>query len=92
MQQRPDLNAGLLTLDESGDRRSSTESAGVSRQYVGRIGKVDTGQVGVALGYYQSGVWAMVDAELYLPEIWFEKEGAELKKQWHIPTDSGPFV
>jgi SRSO17 transposase len=87
IQQRPDFNAGLLTLDESGDKRSGTESAGVSRQYIGRMGKVDTGQVGVALGYYQSGVWAMVDAELYLPEIWFEKEGAELQKRWHIPKD-----
>ena len=53
MQQRPDLNAGILTLDESGGKRLGTESAGVSRQYIGRMGKVDTGQVGVALGYYR---------------------------------------
>ena len=89
IQQRPELRGGLLTLDESGDKRTGTESAGVSRQYIGRLGKVDTGQVGVALGYYQSSVWSLVDADLYLPEIWFEKEAAERQKRWHIPFDFG---
>ncbi len=85
IQRCPELAGGILTLDESGNKRSGTESAGVSRQYIGRLGKVDTGQVGVALGYYHSGVWAMVDADLYLPEVWFEKETATLQKRWHIP-------
>ena len=50
IQQRPELNGGILTLDDSGDRRAGTESAGASRQYIGRLGKVDLGQVGVGLG------------------------------------------
>ena len=85
--QRTELAGGILTLDESGDKRSGTESAGVSRQYIGRLGKVDTGQVGVALGYYQSSVWSLVDADLYLPEVWFEKEAADLQQRWHIPKE-----
>ncbi len=67
--QRPELSGGMLTVDESGDERAGTQSAGAGRQYLGRLGKVEVGQVGVAEGYYKDGTWAMVDAELYLPEV-----------------------
>ncbi len=77
----------MLTLDESGDKRSGNNSAGAARQHIGRLGKVDMGQVGVALGYYQCGVWAMVDAELYLPEVWFDDEHKKLRQRWHIPAE-----
>lgn len=81
------LHGGMLTLDESGDGRSGDQSAGAAAQYIGRLGKVAMGQVGVALGYYQCHNWMMVDAELFLPEKWFE---AEYRKLWpclHIPRD-----
>jgi SRSO17 transposase len=77
----------MLTLDESGDKRSGNQSAGSARQYIGHLGKVDMGQVGVALGYYQHGVWTMTDAELYLPEVWFDEEHAQLRQRWHIPPE-----
>jgi SRSO17 transposase len=51
------LNGGMLTLDESGDKRSGSQSAGTARQHIGRLGKVDMGQVGVALGYYRHLVY-----------------------------------
>ena len=54
---RPELSGGMLTLDESGDKRAGNNSAGAARQYIGRLGKVDMGQVGVALGYYQRGAF-----------------------------------
>jgi len=41
---RPQLNNGMLTLDESGDERSGDQSAGTTRQHIGRLGKVDMGQ------------------------------------------------
>jgi SRSO17 transposase len=85
IQQRPELNGGVLTLDESGDERAGSQSAGASRQYLGRLGKVEMGQVAVALGYYAADVWTMVDAELYLPESWFEEDLASLSRQLHIP-------
>lgn len=84
---RSELSGGMLTLDESGDKRSGNNSAGAARQHIGRLGKVDMGQVGVALGYYQCGVWAMVDAELYLPEVWFDDEHKKLRQRWHIPAE-----
>lgn len=87
IEHHPELKEGMLTLDESGDKRSGNKSAGASRQYIGRLGKVDMGQVGVALGYYKDGNWAMVDAELFLPEVWFDDEHSSLRKQYHIPQD-----
>jgi SRSO17 transposase len=85
VRQRPELKGGMLTLNESGDKKAGSQSAGVARQYLGWLGKVDLGQMGVALGYYQAAVWMMVDAELYLPEEWFDQAHAELRRRLHIP-------
>ena len=87
IRQRPALQGGMLTLDDSGDERAGDQSAGAARQSLGRLGKVELGQVGVALGYYTEGVWAMVDAELYLPEVWFDDAHAALRRRWHIPAE-----
>ena len=86
IRERPELAGGMLTLDESGQERAGASSAGSSRQYLGRLGKVDMGQVGVGLGYYKDGLWAMVDAELYLPEKWFNEQYKPLWKGLHIPN------
>lgn len=85
--QRSELGGGVLTLDESGDERAGDQSAGAGRQYLGRFGKVDMGQVAVGLGYYKDGLWMMVDAELYLPQDWFDDDHAELRERWHIPQN-----
>lgn len=87
IRQRPALAGGMLTLDESGDERAGDQSAGAARQYLGRLGKVEMGQVGVVLGYVQHRVWAMVDADLYLPEVWLDADHAQLRRRWHIPEE-----
>lgn len=81
------LQGGMLTLDESGDVRSGDQSAGAAHQYIGNVGKLAMGQVGVALGYYAANVWTMVDAELFLPEIWFDDAHKKLHRRLHIPDD-----
>jgi SRSO17 transposase len=81
----PGLRGGILSLDESGDKRAGVLSAGAGRQYLGRLGKVDVGQVGVALSYSVEDFWALVDAELYLPQNWFDADHAELRRRLHIP-------
>jgi SRSO17 transposase len=85
--QTPGLGGGMLNIDDSGDRCSSTNKAGAQRQYLGRLGKVDIGQVGVVVSYYHQGVWALVDAELFLPASWFTKEKKRLWKRYHIPAE-----
>ncbi len=84
---RPELSGGMLTLDESGDERSGDQSAGAARQYLGRLGKKEMGQVAVGLGYYKNSTWALVDAELYFPENWFDKDHAKLRQRWYIPAE-----
>jgi SRSO17 transposase len=39
------------------------------------------------LGYYKDDVWTLVDAELYLPEVWFDDDHAPLRQRWHIPEE-----
>lgn len=83
--ERPEWHGGILTLDESGDERSGMQSAGAARQYCGRAGRVAVGQVGVVLGYYHQALWALLDAQLYLPQAWFAERQATLRQRWHVP-------
>lgn len=61
---------GVFVVDESGFAKQGTKSAGVARQYSGTLGKVGNCQVGVFLGYASDCGHALVDARLYLPEVW----------------------
>ena len=63
------LPTGLI-LDESGHRKGGKKSVGVSRQYLGSIGKVDNGQVAVFASLNQGDDVGMVDTRLYLPKSW----------------------
>jgi SRSO17 transposase len=45
--ERPELQGGMLILDESADEKSGDSRAGAGRQHNGRMGKVDECQVGV---------------------------------------------
>ena len=82
------MAGGSLNFDEFGDECAGTKKAGAARQYIGRLGKTELGQVAVVGSYCQNGCWVLVDAELFLPEGWF---GKEKKKEWarlHIPRDT----
>ena len=61
-----------LILDESGHRKGGKKSVGVSRQYLGSIGKVDNGQVAVFASLSQADDVGMIDTRLYLPKSWTE--------------------
>jgi len=92
IKEKPELHRGsVLILDEYADEKAGGESAGAYRQYNGRMGKVDMCQVAVALGYANWKLdpwplWALVDAEVFLPEAWFGSEYAELRKKVGIPA------
>jgi SRSO17 transposase len=62
---------GLL-LDESGVQKKGDHSAGVARQYNGRLGKVENSQVGVYAALARGSQAAIIDFELFLPERWVE--------------------
>jgi len=93
----PELQHGsLLILDESADEKAGGQSVGSSRQYNGRMGKVDQCQVAVMLGYANWKVrpwplWTLVDAEIFLPEEWFGEAYAELRQKVEIPAERKTF-
>ena len=61
-----------LLLDETSFIKKGKESAGVARQWSGRLGKVDNCQVAV-FGVLSAGARALpVDCRLYLPEEWIQ--------------------
>lgn len=76
-------------IDESAHLKKGNNSAGVSRQYAGVVGKVDNCQVGV----YASLVWqchsTLVNCRLFLPESW--TSNPERCERAGIPPDARAF-
>ena len=60
----------VLLIDESGFAKKGERSAGVARQWNGRLGKVDNCQVGVFAALCRGEMASLVDARLYLPRAW----------------------
>jgi SRSO17 transposase len=61
---------GILAFDPSGFEKDGKKSAGVARQWLGRFGKVDNGQVGTFLAYVTRKEYALVGAKLFIPQEW----------------------
>ena len=61
-----------LLIDESGFAKQGKKSVGVARQWLGRLGKVDNGQVAVYATLCNEGGNALVDTRLYLPKEWID--------------------
>jgi len=89
----PQLADGsYLILDESADEKADIHSAGSLRQYNGRMGKVDTCQVSVVLGYAHWHklpwpIWALVESALFVPAEWFTPDFAQERKKLGIPPE-----
>src|SRR3954452_21258441 len=61
---------GVIVFDPSGFAKKGDTSVGVQRQWLGPLGKVDNGQVGVYMAYASTREHALVDVRLYLPKAW----------------------
>lgn len=61
---------GVIVFDPSAHKKCGNESVGVQRQWLGRLGKIDNGQVGIYMGYASRKEHALVDVRLYLPKEW----------------------
>jgi len=80
---------GTLILDESADEKAGTHTAGASRQYNGRLGKVALCRVDTCVVYahLRAKVWTIVDGELFLREEWLSKAFAKKRQALGIPKD-----
>jgi SRSO17 transposase len=83
------MQGGTLILDESADEKAGTHNAGSSRQYNGRLGKVDMCRVDTCLVYanLSVGLWTLIDGELFLRKEWLSPEFAEKRMELGIPLD-----
>jgi SRSO17 transposase len=70
---------GVIVFDPSGHKKCGNDSVGVQRQWLGRLGKVDNGQVAIYMGYASRKEHGLVDTRLYLPKQW-AKDKARRKK------------
>jgi SRSO17 transposase len=74
---------GVIVFDPSGHKKYGNNSVGVQRQWLGRLGKVDNGQVGIYMGYASRKEHALVDERLYLPRKWANNKA--LRKKCGVP-------
>ena len=65
----------ILVFDPSGFEKDGKKSAGVARQWLGRFGKVDNGQVGTFLAYVTKKEHVLVNAKLFIPQEWNDDPG-----------------
>jgi SRSO17 transposase len=63
--------------------KRGTHSAGVCKQYCGATGHVESCQVGVFLSSVTAAEHALIDRELYLPEVWCTD--AARRQAAHLP-------
>jgi SRSO17 transposase len=64
---------GVLALDETGDRKWGTKTAHVGRQYLGSLGKTDSGVVSVTSLWADERVYYPLHVEPYTPAHWLQR-------------------
>ena len=79
----------VIVFDPSGYPKKGTKSVGVARQWLGRLGKVDNGQVGVYMAYASRVEHTLVDTRLYLPQEWTNDK--QRCRQAGVPQDEMRF-
>lgn len=69
-----DEKNAFLLIDETCFAKKGKKSVGVARQWLGRFGKVDNGQVAVFVALCNGNSVTPTDVRLYLPEKWTDDE------------------
>jgi len=65
--------AGVLVLDDTGDKKDGTATAHVGRQYLSSVGKIDHGMVAVTSLWADARVYYPLHVAPYTPAGWFER-------------------
>lgn len=79
---------GIFNVDGSDFPKKGKESVGVSRQYCGRLGKIENCQAGVFLGYSSPKGYVLLDRRLFLPQLWFSDEYQQRWEKCKIPDET----
>jgi SRSO17 transposase len=75
----------MLTIDDTGFPKKGDKSVGVARQYCGVLGKTDNCQDGVFIGYSSPSGYGLLQAQLYMPEKWFNDDYADRRDKCGVP-------
>ena len=75
----------VLVVDETGFLKKGNKSVGVQRQYSGTAGRIENSQIGVFLAYACGKGRALLDRELYLPQVWTEDR--ERRREAGVPEE-----
>jgi SRSO17 transposase len=88
---------GVFVIDGSAVPKKGRESVGVTRQWCGRLGKVENCQLGIYLAYAAKGSGVLVDRRHYLPREWAKDrdrrakvhvpQSVRFKKAWELADD-----
>src|SRR5436853_1168368 len=70
---------GVLIVDETGFLKKGEHSVGVARQYSGTAGRIENCQIGVFLAYASRYGQALIDRQLYLPDVWAQDASKRTK-------------
>jgi SRSO17 transposase len=81
------VEGGVLSVDSSEIAKKGKESVGVSRQYCGRLGKVENCQSGVYVGYASVKGHALIERKLFMPKKWFTEEYGERRTKCKVPKE-----
>ena len=76
---------GVISFDPSAFQKKGAASAGVKRQWCGRLGKLENCQVGIFMGYASREEQALVNMKLYLPKEWAKDK--RRRKQCGVPKE-----
>ena len=76
---------GVIVFDPSAHKKCGNDSVGVQRQWLGRLGKIDNGQVGIYMGYASRKEHALADMRLYLPKDWANDKAR--RKKCGVPKE-----
>src|SRR5262249_19644104 len=76
---------GVLVFDPSAFAEQGKKSVGVQRQGGGRLGNLESCQVGVSLGYVSREGHALVAFRLYLPQEWAKDR--QRRKEAGVPRE-----
>lgn len=70
--QRPISRRAVGIIDETSHVKKGNKTAGVQRQWCGRLGKVENCVTTVHLGYADGDFHCLLDSDLFLPQPWSE--------------------
>lgn len=84
-----DAQDACLLFDESYFEKKGVESAGVARQWNGRLGKTENSQVGVFAALANGNLVCPIGSRLYLPKEWTDDQ--ERMRKAKVPEEYRTF-